>query len=116
MAGCGWFWAWALVGVLLVIGLDVPPVLLVAGLAGWLVGRFPAGRASIAGIATGAGLPLLVVAYWNRHGPGTVCHAIGTARYPGTECGEQMNPWPWLVIGLVLVGTGVVGYARTRRV
>jgi hypothetical protein len=48
-------------------------------------------------------------------GPGTHCHAIGTPQYPGTQCDEYLDPRPWLVMGLVLVVAGVVGFVVQRR-
>jgi hypothetical protein len=113
LTGCAGFWSWALVGAVFAVGLDILPVLLVAGGLGLLVGRAVGSRGAW-GCATGAGLPFLYVAYLNRQGPGTVCHAIGTARHPGTECGELFDPVPWLVTGLVLIAVGVVGYAVRR--
>jgi hypothetical protein len=113
VVGCAGFWLWALVGAVFAVGLDIPPVLLAAGGLGLLAGRAGGGRGAW-GFATGAGVPFLYVAYVNRQGPGTVCHAIGTGRYRGSECGEVLDPWPWLVVGLVLIAVGVVGYVVRR--
>jgi hypothetical protein len=93
----GWagFWLWALAGAVLVVGLDIPPVLLVAGYIGLAAGWYDRRREAVAGIATGAGLPLLFVAYLNRH--------------------EPFDPWPWFAIGLCLVAAGLAWAARSRR-
>ena len=63
---------------------------------------------------SGVGLLLLFVAY-QRHGPGQYCHTIGTSQFPGTECGDYMNPLPWLMAGIVLVLIGVAGFIVQRR-
>lgn len=60
------------------------------------------------GLLTGAGLPLLYVAYLNRAGPGAVCYH--TALSGG--CDQHLNPVPWLLIGLCLIAGGVLGQAR----
>jgi hypothetical protein len=61
------------------------------------------------------GLLLLYVAYVQRHGTWEYCHAIGTPKYPGTECGDYMDPRPWLVAGIVLALIGIVGFIVQRR-
>ena len=71
----GWFLAWVLVGAALALGtvslgpLVVFPVLLVA--LGML--RREDARRSLAGLASGAGVLLLIAAFLNRDGPGTTC-------------------------------------------
>jgi hypothetical protein len=101
---CVWFWAWAAVGALVALSLDLGPLAALSALVlGVLVPR--AGdrrRGSEFGIVTGAGLPLLLVAYIQRQGPGTTCWH--TAMSAG--CDQHLNPLPWLIVGLVL---------RTRR-
>jgi hypothetical protein len=99
------------VGAALVLALDVPALLPVVVLLGCVVGARREPRSSAWGVATGAGLPLLWVAYHNRHGPGTVCWTRGGAG----GCDQYLNPWPWLGVGLLLVVIGVVAQARRRR-
>ena len=57
-----------------------------------------------------AALPLLL-AYLNRHGPGTWCHPIGTPRHPGVECADEWDPRPFLAIGLALLLTPAAAIA-----
>jgi hypothetical protein len=61
-----------------------------------------------------AALPLLL-AYLNRHGPGTWCHPIGTPRYPGVECADEWDPRPFLAIGLALLLAPAAAIALARR-
>lgn len=102
---CLWFWMWVLDGALAVFSLDVGPLaagpaLLLTALLSFRQGR----RASASGLLTGAGLPLLFVAYVQRDGPGTTCYR--TANSVG--CNQHLNPVPWLIIGAVLVLTGLL--------
>lgn len=63
------------------------------------------------GAFTGAGLPLLWVAYVQRQGPGTTCWRTAS----GLGCDQHLDPLPWLVAGLCLVLIGVVGYKWRSR-
>jgi hypothetical protein len=102
---CLWFWVWAIDGALAVLSLDIGP--LAAGPALLLAAllALPQGpRASTSGVLTGAGLPLLFVAYVQRTGPGTNCYRTATS----AGCDQHLNPVPWLVIGAVLVLAGLV--------
>src|SRR5437899_12927406 len=96
LAGCGWFWIWALVGAavtlaLLSFGLILAfPVLV---LAGFMLSR-PRIRESSFGLVTGIGSALLAIAWINRHGP--------------------FNPISSLVGGAVLVVFGIGAYATLR--
>jgi hypothetical protein len=85
-----------------------PLASLPALIAGVLMARSPTARQSAFGLLTGAGLPLLVVAYVQRKGPGTTCWHTATS----AGCNEHLNPIPWLVLGLVLVGAGFVAQMR----
>jgi hypothetical protein len=69
-----------------------------------------ANRRSVSGIITGAGLPLLLVAYIQRRGPGTVCWQSATA----AGCDEYLDPRPWLAIGLAFVVCGIVAFLKLR--
>ena len=70
--------------------------------------RWP-GSAARWGMAAGAAAMPLFLAYNNRHGPGTYCHAIGTPPYQGQSCGDEWDPRPWLLIGIGLIATGFLG-------
>ena len=97
-----WFAAWTVVGVLYVLVIVaaftifavVALPLAVLGTA-WLV---RARRPGAAGVLSGLGLPLLLVAFINR-------------------TGSSLSPWPWLAAGLVLVAAGLVVqlWIRSRR-
>jgi len=95
-------YALALVSIL-TIGLLVLPVPLAATV---LVSRRPGLRLGVAGLLAGLGLPFVYVAFINRAGPGTVC-ATATS---GSSCVEQLSPWPWLAVGLVLLASGAVAF------
>lgn len=103
------FWLWAIVGVGLGFGISViglftiPASLLVAIL---LLTR-PRLRGSACGVLVGIGVPLLVVAYLNREGPGTVCHSFDGGR--GTQCDVLYDPRKWAAVGLAFIAAGVLG-------
>lgn len=116
LAGCAWFWAWALVGGGVVFGylailsigilILVPAVIVSVYL---IVHRRPVeGRF---GLLSGAGAILLLIAYLNRSGPGDICSHTATT----VSCGQQWDPLPWLVAGLVCFTAGVVGHAWRSR-
>ena len=110
------FAGWFVVGVGAAFGaLSFPLALPLLGLIAWLLSRNHRGMQSAWGSVSGVGMLLLFVAYVQRHGPGEYCHPIGTSKLPGTECGDYMDPRPWLVGGLVLVLIGVVGFTAQRR-
>jgi hypothetical protein len=48
----------------------------------------------------------------NRDGPGEVCadHTDGLCSYT-----HEWNPWPWAIIGLLLVAAGVAVVSEKRR-
>jgi len=114
LAGCGWFWIWALVGCAVALAaVSLGPLLLLPTLA---AAAFMASRrrirSSAFGLLTGAGALFLVVAWLQRRGPGEVCWQRGTA----SGCDQYLNPLPWLAIGIVLVVAGIAAHAvRARR-
>jgi len=59
---------------------------------------------SFVAAVAGAGLPLLWVAWNNRHGPGTICHTT----LSDTVCAEMWNPWPFVFLGIGLIILGVI--------
>jgi hypothetical protein len=109
------FWLWAVVGVgygfaISAIGLFTVPLSLIATI--FLLTRRRT-RASAYGVLVGIGVPLLVVAFLNREGPGTVCHSIDGGR--GTQCEDLYDPRKWLAIGLLFVAAGVAGQLLAAR-
>ena len=66
-----------------------------------LAKRNPAPR-FMSGILSGLGVPLLILAFLHRRGPGTVCD--------GGRCAQLFSPWPWLVAGVLFVLLGVAAY------
>lgn len=104
-----YFGLWSLVGAgaclsvlgALTIGMVVAPM--VAVLAGALPVTAGPSR-SMSGAVSGVSLMLFFVAWTNREGPGEVC----TVKPHLTECAERWNPWPWFVVGLVLLSVGIV--------
>lgn len=111
------FFAWSIVGAALsfsvlgamTIGLFVFPFA-IAGLVALL--KWGGNRKNSVGLISGVGLPLLYIAYINRSGPGMICNTFGNG---GQRCDEEMSPWPWLIIGTVLVVAGVMLFVRLRR-
>jgi hypothetical protein len=112
------FAGWMTVGVFVLIALLAGVILLAAialalaaiGLAALLI--WPRGRSTAAfGVLSGAGVVPLYVAWLNRRGPGEICNATLTA----SHCVEEWNPWGWLIFGILLVVSGVAGFALSRR-
>jgi hypothetical protein len=110
---CVWFWAWAAVGALAILSLDLGPLTaLPALLLGVLLATLGDRRqGSVSGFTTGAGLPLLWVAYVQRQGPGTTCWHTATS----TGCEQHLNPLPWLIVGITLVLAGLIEQTRRNR-
>jgi len=112
------FIAWFVVGLLVAFDLlaFISSLVIVLPLAGPLTGglvvlldrRWPSPAARW-GLAVGAAAMPFFIAYNNRHGPGTYCHAFQAGQYTGTSCGDQWDPRPWAAIGIGLVLTGFVG-------
>jgi hypothetical protein len=114
LVGCGWFWAWAIVGA--AFGLTLSSlgllVLLPAMLVASLMAANPRIRDSAFGLLTGAGLFSLFIAYVQRKGPREVCWSKGMSN----GCDTYLDPRPWLVAGIVFAAVGLVGHAlRSHR-
>ena len=113
----GGFAAWAMVGAGACLGLltalTIGPVLLVAVVVALvvLVRRPVSVYAAMTGLMSGIGVVLLTIAYLNRHGPGEYCETSATEQH----CTSEWSPWPWLVVGLLLVGAGVLLCRRAVR-
>lgn len=132
------FIAWAVIGAALffgvlsfmTIGIFVLPIAVLALLA---LLKWGGSRDSSIGLISGAGLPLLYVGYLNRNGPGRVCTTIArgaksaTCGAPlgpgdvcsnlgsaGQQCVDEWSPWPWLLIGAILVAVGILLFFRLR--
>jgi hypothetical protein len=65
---------------------------------------------AMAGMISGAGLPVLVVAWLNRGGPGEVCTHTATS----VSCTDEWSPWPFLVVAVALMIAGIVVFAVRR--
>ena len=100
-----WFAAWVLTGTAGALGfVSLGPILLgPAVLLGGVLWSRPTTRRWRAGLPTGAGLVFLYIAYLQRHGPGTACWHTATA----SGCDQNLNPIPWLIIAVVLLGWAV---------
>ena len=115
--GYGSFVAWTAVGagacLALLTLLTIGPFVLVAVLAALavLIPRRGSVEHGVTGLLSGAGLLALYIAYLNRDGPGEVCRSSATEQ----SCTSEWSPWPWLVLGLVLVAAGVALFRRAGR-
>jgi hypothetical protein len=110
---CGWFWAWAAVGVAGALGaISLGPIALIPSVTAALaMSRSRSASRSALGLLAGAGLLSLFVAFVQRDGPGTTCWHTAMA----SGCDQHLNPVPWLVVGILLVGGGVLAQARRIR-
>lgn len=109
-----WAWSplWALVGASWVLsivgapsfGIFIAAFALVGTLALTLSKR---SRGTFPGLLSGCGLPLLIGAYFNRSGPGTVCTGPGTGPLFVEACQHESDPIIWLATGIFLVVAGI---------
>ncbi|HEX7405290.1 MAG TPA: hypothetical protein VF307_05135 [Candidatus Nanopelagicaceae bacterium] len=110
------FLAWPIIGAALslsvlgamTIGIFVLPFAIAGLLA---LRKWGGNQKSSVGLISGAGLPVLYVAYLNRQGPGMVCITYKS----GGSCTEEWSPWPFLFVGTILFVLGVVLFIRLRR-
>jgi hypothetical protein len=123
------FFAWLVIGCLVSlgaisiasIGLFVLPAALAATV---LVVRQRASWRGLSGLLAGLGMPALLVAYLNRGGPtlggcattidGQLCAGTAMSGSPQTVS-QLLNPWPWLVIGVLLIAMGIAVFVFTPR-
>jgi hypothetical protein len=110
-----WFAAWLVVGAafasgfLSFAGLFVLPIAILLTI---LLARTRSSALGLPGLVAGLGLPLLYIAYINREGPGNVCRTSATAH----TCTEEWSPWPWLLVGMILLIAGFgIAVVRQRR-
>jgi hypothetical protein len=94
LVGCVWFWVWALVGFGLTLGAVSlgPLVIAPLGVVALAMASSDLIRRSACGLLTGAGGLSLLVA-WLQQGS------------------SDLDARPWLIAGIVLAVTGVVGHA-----
>ncbi len=107
------FVLWTLIGAAVAyifVNLPTAGVVLAALIILALVAK-PSLRQESPGVFAGVGAICLLVAYVQRRGPGTVCWHTANAG----GCDQYLNPWPWLIAGLVLVTTSVVMITRSSR-
>lgn len=92
--------------------LSVGPFVLLGTLflCAWLLSVVKVGWA-MGGLLTGAALPVLYVAWLNRHGPGEVCTSTATTQ----TCSDAWSPWPFVVVAVLLAVAGLVVFSRRRR-
>ena len=97
LVGCAWFWAWALVGFAIAIGLVSLGVLTLAPAALVAIALLSSERAerSAFGLVTGAGALCLFVAGLQRGG-------------------GNLDARPWFLVGFVLTAVGIAGHALRR--
>lgn len=109
----GEFFIWALLGGVAAFGLLafglIALVLILLG--GWVATTRPGFRHSGFGILAGVGAAMLYVAYVQRHGPGLVCWHTATE----SGCDQYANPWPWLLVGALVVLVSFLAHARRMR-
>ena len=111
------FAAWMAIGAgaclalltVLTIGLPVLVVVLIAGAL--LVRRAGSMEHGVTGLMSGVGLLLVLIAYLNRHGPGEYCQTTATEQH----CTSEWSPWPWLIVGVVLVAVGALLFREAVR-
>lgn len=96
-----------MLGALVVLAvISLPFLWLAALLVLGLLAFFGGGRPALVGVAAGAGLVCLTVAFINRNSEQQPCA-------PGPDCGG-LDPLPWLVAGLCLALLGLAGYSLLR--
>lgn len=109
--------AWAVVGALGafgIAGLASIGVFLLAGaaLVAAVALSIPALRPPcMPGFLVGLSTAPLYIAWLNRDGPGLVC----TTTPDSMSCADQWSPWPFVALGLLFAGAGLVLLLVTRR-
>jgi hypothetical protein len=65
----------------------------------------------VPGFLLGLSTAPLYIAWLNRGGPGLVC----TTTADSVACTDQWSPWPFVALGVLFAGAGVVLLGVTRR-
>lgn len=109
-----WHYAlWLLVGALGGLGvlslLTIGPILLLAaGAVTVLCTVLRLLNRSVTALPAGLAVPVLYLAWLNRGGPGDVCDPNG--------CTGEWSPWPFVAVGVILVGASVFLWSKYPRV
>lgn len=88
---------------ILTIGLVLLLVGVVLAVVGVLV-KALRNRSAAAAVLGGLAVAPLYLAWLNRRGPGRVCVNAGSS----TSCVDSWNPWPFLVVALLLIAASVL--------
>jgi hypothetical protein len=115
--GVGAFLGWVLLGAGIGAGLGLGIlgglfVALALVLVGGVLVVRQGPRPAQVGVVTGLGALPLALAWLNRRGPGQYCTDGVTG---ASACVVQANPWPFVVVGVVLALVGAVLFRRLRR-
>lgn len=106
VAGVWWFVVGAAFGFGVVGMLTIGPPLVLLGVIMTVIGlkvhRFH-GRSTWL-VLVGAATAPLMLAWLNRSGPGMVC----TTRGDVSGCTQEWSPWPFLVVGLLMIAAGLL--------
>ncbi|MEU0785047.1 hypothetical protein ABZ341_26135 [Streptomyces sp. NPDC006173] len=111
------FTGWALTGAgyllallsILSIGIFILPIPLIGTAV--LATRHDAQR-GLPGLVSSASLPLFLLTYLNRHGPGTYC---STSAYGGSCTEGLLDPRILLAVGALVLAGGVTLFLRMQR-
>ena len=106
---------WAVVGALaafsvaamLTVGVLVLPVAVVLGAVGLLLPRLRTGV--LPGLLLGGSTVPFLIAWLDRSGPGVVCSETPG----GSECTDLWSPWPFVVVGVLMVAAGLLALRMT---
>lgn len=108
------FALWAVSGSLLAVSaagaLTIGPLVFPVAIAALVVAAVLTRGTGGAGVLVGPGLVAGYIAWLNREGPGTICHAIEN----GMRCTEEWNPWPIAAVAIALVALAVAVTVRRR--
>lgn len=107
-----WFTVGAAYGLAVAGALSIGILILPLPVVGTvLLARHPVARQAWPGVIAGPSVLLLLLAYLNRSGPGTVCSTTATRQ----SCVDETSPWPFLLLALVLPAVAVTVAAVRRR-
>ncbi len=90
------------------VGIFVAPVALAAAV---LLATRRGTERGLPGLLSGVSLPLLLLTYLNRQGPGTYCTSSGT----GETCTDGLyDPWLLLALAVLALAGGLFLFLRRR--